>query len=82
MALEAFRAEYDALKIPEFPDEREWPDRVRSWEDFLANGPAVAELLRRKDGWFPDEHERLRALAPKLADLVLRAFPEAADAST
>jgi len=83
LTLEQYRAAYERLRptIPQFPGEREWPDRLRSWDDFVQFGPLVAEQFRaltvderagrsRARG----ELERLRTMAPDLADLVLRAF--------
>lgn len=76
--LKRFRAQYERLRptIPTFEGEREWPDRLRSWPDFVKFGALVAEDLRRADEWFPEEPVRLRAMAPALADLVMRVFPE------
>lgn len=72
--LEQFRAEYEKLRpsIPEFPGEREWPDRLRTWEDFERLGPIVAGQFRRIGAY---ERERRRAMAPELFELLVRAFP-------
>jgi hypothetical protein len=65
-----FRARYEAL-YPEIdrrrlPGERNWLDRVASWEDFVEFGATAAETLRGPLGE--------DALYPELAALVLEAF--------
>lgn len=78
---EKFRARYEAL-FPEIdarrlPGDRNWLDRVASWEDFLIHGADAARCLRPSpDAWFPEEQIAERNLYPQLADLVLEAFPE------
>lgn len=66
------RRRYEALPpLPEFPWEREWVDRLRSFDDFLRLGPLVWEsfsLVSRRD------HERMRQLAPELYELLRDSF--------
>ena len=63
---------YKALPpIPEFPFEREWPDRLRTLTDFLTMGPLVLESFDWTDS---EELERLRAMAPELWALLLEAY--------
>ncbi len=84
--LERFRAEYEKLRplIPDFPGDREWTDRLRTWEDFTTLGPLVAAdfrdleaIARRGKEWARMEVERRRAMMPEMLDLVMRAFPNA-----
>jgi len=84
MALEQFRQQYDRLqpRVPVFPGEREWPDRLRTWDDFVHFGPLVAEDFRELSAderagqaYAKGEYERRRAMAPDLLDLVFEAFP-------
>jgi hypothetical protein len=83
---ERFRARYEALAPAidgrRLPGERNWLDRVASWEDFVAHGANAARCLRPSpDAWFPEEHTAERALYPELAELVLEAFPGSAASS-
>jgi hypothetical protein len=66
---------YEELRhgIPEFPFEREWPDRMRTWEGFVSAGPMVAKDLRGYGD--AEEAARLQAMCPDLAALVLEAYP-------
>lgn len=67
------RARYDALPpLPESPGERRWFDRLRSFEDFLAFGPASASLLGTDAD--PNASPWLRPAAPELFDLLMEAF--------
>jgi hypothetical protein len=52
-----------ALVIPGFPNEREWPDRIRSFEDAQEVGLAVLADVRSCE---PDERARRIAMAPQL----------------
>jgi hypothetical protein len=69
------RAAYKALPaFPEFPGEREWPDRLPTPEAFEQMGPLVADDLR---GIADDreELERRRAMFPELWGTLFEAFP-------
>lgn len=68
---------YDALPaFPEFPGEREWPDRLRTLEDFTENGPITAQLLAEVNPYADDDdQERLRGMFPELWDLLFTSFP-------
>lgn len=65
-------ARYKALgAIPEFDGEREWPDRLRTFDDFIELGPLVVESFDWSDA---DELRRLRAMAPELWALLLESY--------
>lgn len=63
--------------LPTFPGEREWVDRLRSVEDFIALGPLVASDFRRIAQVDPREFDRRRAMCPALFALLFDAFPPA-----
>jgi hypothetical protein len=69
------REAYRALPpFPEFPGEREWPDRLPTPEAFEAMGEIVAGAMRviADDR---EELERRRAMFPALWDVLFKAFP-------
>lgn len=79
LSVDELRRRLDALQpLPEFPGEREWVDRLRSVDDFVALGPIVADDFRalRADG-ATREFERCRRMCPPLFDLLFDAFPPA-----
>ncbi|MDF1565272.1 MAG: hypothetical protein P1V51_19705 [Deltaproteobacteria bacterium] len=63
---------YQACPIAETRD-REWVDRLRTFEDFIANGPLAADGIRDSE---PRDQAWIRSLAPDLHDLLLETFPE------
>lgn len=70
--LEQLRARYDALgPLPEFPGEREWVDRLRTFDDFVEFGPLTWDTFV---GISKREHERMRTMAPELYELLRQAF--------
>jgi hypothetical protein len=83
--LERFRDEYERIRaagIPYRVGETEWPDRLRSWDDFQEFGPLVVEMFRELvarersgDILAKGQPERLRKMAPELFELLMRAFP-------
>lgn len=67
---EARRA-HAALDIPECPGEREWLDRIRTWEDVERYSVKVYKMVRAAP---PEERERLIAMAPAVWDWLSRAY--------
>lgn len=66
------RSRYDALgALPEFPWERQWVDRLRTFDDFIELGPLVIESFDWQD---TDELRRLHDMAPELWTLLLDAY--------
>lgn len=69
------REAYKALPAwPEFPGEREWPDRLATPRAFQEVGSMVADNMRRirHDR---EELERRRAMFPALWDLLFICYP-------
>ena len=70
--LDLLRARHDALPpLAEFPGEREWVDRVRTFDEFLRLGPKMIESF---DGLDTEEVGRRRQMAPELYELLREAF--------
>ena len=74
-ALARLKSKYEGITIPPTLD-REWVDRLRTWEGFLENGPQTAAIILR---WLNEPatstNRELRHFCPELWDLVLEAFP-------
>jgi hypothetical protein len=70
----AFKTMHDAavahaaLAIPTFPDEREWPDRLRDFADAQLVGRAVIAEVRSCE---PAERDRRIAMAPTVWEWLL-----------
>jgi hypothetical protein len=70
--LASLRQRYEVLgALPEFLGEREWVDRLRTFEDFVGFGPLVIESFA---GICAEEAERRRQMAPELYELLREAF--------
>ncbi len=78
MGKNEIRRRYEALQpLPDTGWDLTWIDRIRTYDDFWANGRATAGLLRKLQRSSASTYENdFRSLAPALHDLLLDAFPE------
>ena len=70
--IEELKSRYERLlPVPAIPGEREWVDRVTTYDDFLKMGPEVIESLKKMG---EEDRQRVRKFATELYDLLMEAF--------
>lgn len=62
----------ELLPVPHITGEREWVDRITTFEHFMEFGPMISEHLSNVG---EREKDRLREMAPRHYDLLVEAFP-------
>ena len=74
MDIDDVKKRYEALgEVPAVPGEREWVDRITTFEDFMTRGPEVVAHFNTSPD-MQDNREWLRNISPGHWDLLFEVF--------